>query len=183
MDTVVYVIPTDSGGFAAWATVLSALAAVASVLVAWIALSFSKRQMDMHERHNRLMSTPHLSGWNHQDGETETYSFTLENTGIGPAIIKSIVLTVDDEPAQGEGSDMVEDAAERLFPNIAKHHRFEMFTVGEFIPPNKKFEIYSIKAAGLRAEQLVQIVQARTKLVIHYESIYGEKHVYDSELE
>ncbi|MCQ4267407.1 hypothetical protein NAV28_09275 [Pseudomonas stutzeri] len=183
MDTVVYVIPTDSGGYAAWATGLSALAAVASVVVAFIALCFSKKQMAMHERHNRLMAKPHLSGWNHQDGETDTYSFTLENTGIGPAIIKSIVLTVDGKPAQGEGSEMVEDAAERLFPNIAKHHRFEMFTVGEFIPPSKKFEIYYIKAQGFSAEQLVQNVQARTKLVIHYESIYGEKHIYDSELE
>ncbi|MDH0084854.1 MAG: hypothetical protein GTN60_04825 [Pseudomonas stutzeri] len=181
MDTVVYVIPTDANGLAAWATLLSALAAAISAGIAGFALIFTKRQVDMHEKHNRLMATPHLSGWNHQDGETETYSFTLENTGIGPAIIKAITLTVDGHPAQGEGSDMIEDAAERLFPNVAKHHRFEMFTVGEFVPPNKKFEVYSIQAEGLSAEQLIKRAQTATKLVIHYESIYGDKYLYDSD--
>lgn len=183
MDTVVYVIPTDAGGLAAWATLLSALAAAISAGIAGLALIFTKRQVDMHEKHNRLMATPHLSGWNYEDGETNTYSFTLENTGIGPAIIKSILLTVDDQPAQREGSDMIEDAAERLFPNLAKLHRFEMFTVGEFIPPNKKYEVYGVQADGLTAKQLLERVQTRTKLVIHYESIYGDKYVYDSETE
>lgn len=180
IDSVVYVIPQAGGLLTEWATLLSAIAAIASVIIACVALWLTRKQIRMHEQHNRLMSTPHLSGWNHADCETGTYSFTLENTGLGPAIIKDILLKVDGQQMEGESAELVEAASDKLFPNIDKRDQYEMFVKGEFIPPSKKFEIYRIVTSQLHPDDITQQVQSRTHLVIRYESILGERYVYDS---
>jgi phosphatidylserine synthase len=86
VDAVVYVISPSGSGYAELATLLSAIAAFASVIVACVAVRLSHKQIKMFEQHNRLMATPHLSAWNRTDKKLKAYFFTLENNGLGPAI-------------------------------------------------------------------------------------------------
>jgi len=139
--------------------------------------------MKMHETHNQLMATPNLSGWNHVDEESGTYIFILKNTGLGPAIVNRICLTVDGQTIEGESADLITAAADKLFPDNEKAVGAEMFTVGEFISANQKFEILTITVAGLTAEEIGKLVRSKAKLAIKYSSIFGKQYLFDSDAE
>jgi len=179
VDAVVYVIPQEGSMLTEWTALLSAVAAIFSVVIACIALWYSRKQVQMHETHNRLMATPHLSGWTHIDSDENIYGYTLENAGIGPAVITNIKLEVDGEVVEGIGSELIERAADIALPYL-KTHSFEMFVVGEFIPAGKLFDIYKATSPDVSAEEIRLRFEERIKLTIQYESIFGETYTFDS---
>ena len=180
-DYVVYVVTAEAGWWSEVSTLLTALAAFASVFVACIALRFSARQIKMHELHNRRMATPHLSAWNSTDVKTRSYCYTLENNGLGPAIIREVSLWVDGQQLQGEGPDLLEAASKMLLGDIPYEQRAELFIVGEFIPPGKKFITTTVMLASHEPATIMAIAKARLRLLIRYDSILGDSFVYDSD--
>ncbi|UVE17860.1 hypothetical protein NVV93_00210 [Pseudomonas sp. LS44] len=181
VDSVVYVIPPSGSWFADLATLLSAIAALASVIVACIAVRFSHQQIKLHEQHNRRMVTPHLSGWAHTDPSHKTFFFTLENNGLGPAIAREIKFWVDGELQEGEGPDVLEAAAKKYLGAIDSNQRAEMFIVGEFIPPGRKFNTFTLMLREHEPHAIMAELKVRTRLLIRYESILGDSYVYDSD--
>ena len=179
VDAVVYVITPEGGTLSEWAGILYAAAAIFSVLIACLALWYSRQQVKMHERHNRLMATPNLSGWKHTDSEQGTFLYTLENTGIGPAIIKEITLEVDGKLVEGEGSDLIEAAIDIIVP-YEQTRKIEMFVKGEFISAGRRVEIYQASSPYLSEEEIEERLTKRAKLLIQYESIFGDAFTFDS---
>ena len=180
-DYVVYVVTAQEGWLSEVSTLLTALAAFASVFVACIAVRFSARQIKMHERHNRRMATPHLSAWNSTDVKTSSYCFTLENNGLGPAIIREVSLWVDGTQLQGEGPDLLEAASSMLLGDIPYEQHAELFIVGEFIPPGKKFNTTTVMLEDHEPAAVMAIAKGRLRLLIRYDSILGDSYVYDSD--
>lgn len=180
-DYVVYVVTAQEGWLSEVSTLLTALAAFASVFIACIAVRFSARQIKMHEQHNRRMATPHLSAWNSTDVKAKSYCFTLENNGLGPAIIREVSLWVDGERLQGEGPDLLEAASSRLLGDIPHEQHAELFIVGEFIPPGKKFNTTTVLLENQEPAAIMAIAKDRLRLLIRYDSILGDAFVYDSD--
>ncbi len=183
VDYVVYVIPEAASSLSEISNVLAAIASLASVLIACLALRFSNKQIKMHEQHNRLMATPHLSGWNHINSDSGTYTFTLENNGLGPAIVREISLLVDGKPLEGDGPELIEAAVEKMFAHETTNSGIEMFTTGEFIAVGKKFDILTIQVANKKAEDLRMYIAAKAQLLISYDSILGDSYFFDSEVD
>ncbi len=180
-DYVVYVVTAQEGWLSEVSTLLTALAAFASVFVACIAVRFSTRQKKMHEQHNRRMATPHLSAWNSTDVKARSYCFTVENNGLGPAIIREVYLWVDGTQLQGEGPDLLEAASSRLLGDIPYEQHAELFIVGEFIPPGKKFNTTTVMLEDHEPAAVMAIAKGRLRLLIRYDSILGDSYVYDSD--
>jgi hypothetical protein len=183
VDYVVYVIPEAASSLSEISNFLAAFASLVSVLIACLALRFSSKQIKIHEQHNRLMATPHLSGWNHINSDTDTYTFTLENNGLGPAIVREITLLVDGNPQEGKGSELIKAAVDKMFAHETINSGIEMFTTGEFIAVGKKFDILTIKITNKKAEDLRMYVAGKTQLLISYDSILGDSYLFDSELD
>nr|WP_093053483.1 hypothetical protein [Pseudomonas sp. NFPP33] len=158
-----------------------AVTEIASTFIAALALGFTGWQMWLQREHNRKMSMPHLSGWNHYAHGPELYAYTLENVGLGPAIIKAIRLEVDGNVIEGEGADLIQNATRILFDDMPSQQAWEMFTVGEVTPAGKKYEILSITPSRHTAEEVAELLRSRARLLIDYESILGDKFVFDSE--
>ncbi|TDF86250.1 hypothetical protein [Pseudomonas sp. H9] len=180
-DYVVYVVTAQEGWLSELSTLLTAFAAFASVLVACIAVRFSARQIKLHELHNRRMATPHLSAWNSTDVKARSYCYTLENNGLGPAIIREVNLWVDGQHVPGEGPDLLEAASKMLLGDMPYEQRAELFIVGEFIPPGKKFTTITFVPENHEPAVIMAIAKARLRLLIRYDSILGDSYVYDSD--
>ncbi|WP_394561831.1 hypothetical protein [Aquipseudomonas alcaligenes] len=161
----------------------SAVAAVASVVCALAALWYSNRQIKIHDQHNRKMAQPHLAGWNHISHDPELYVYSLENVGLGPAVIKSIRLEVDGNQIEGEGADLLENATELLLEGVGSERGWEMFTAETMLPVGRKYELLGVKPTHHTAEDVRQRVKDRARLVIQYESILGDKFTFDSDLD
>ncbi|MNY61646.1 hypothetical protein D3C86_1983460 [compost metagenome] len=57
-----------------------------------------------------------------------------------------------------------------------------MFIVGKFIPPDKKFNTFSIVLAdGDRGVVFLQ-ARERVRMLVRYDSILGDSYIYDSDL-
>lgn len=153
-----------------------------SDFIAGLALAFTAWQMYIQRKHNQKMSQPHLSGWNHQGHDPESYIFSLENVGLGPAIIKKISLRVEGKEITGEGSDLIQNAIPKIFHGIDYGDPgWEMFSTGEMIPSGKKYHILTVHPLNSTSETITSLMRKNARLVIHYESILGEKFLFDSE--
>lgn len=177
VDSVVYIISNDPGSD--WATSLSAIAAIFSVITACIALVFTHKQNKMHEKHNKLMATPYLSSMIGANEDTNEFSFQIENVGLGPAIIKEITVFINDVPLSGTFAEMVEKALTDLLPNRSSSY-LETFSVADRVPANKKYSIITVTSTGLSAYAIHAALSAAT-IEIKYSSIYDETYTYNSE--
>lgn len=156
------------------------ITAVASVVIAAVALGFTAWQMRLQRSHNQKMSLPYLSGWTHHGHDPELCVYTLENVGLGPAMVTAIRLEVDEQQIEGEGSDLIENAADLLLDGVSSERGWAMFTVGEMLPVGRKYEVLSVQPSHHAAKDITARIKSRAHLVIHYESILGEKFVFDS---
>jgi len=181
VDYVVYVVASQESWLTEAGTLLSAVAAFASVIVATLALRFSHKQINMHELHNRLMATPHLSPWNRTDPTTRTYFFTIENNGLGPAIIREVKLWVDGELLDGEGPDLIIAAGKKMLGDIPHEQSAELFVVGEFIPPGRKFNVSTVVLHDQDPQPVMAMSKVRVRMIVRYDSILGDAYVYDSD--
>lgn len=181
LDSVVYVVPEASSWVSEMAAVFSAGAAFFSVITAGLALWYTRKQIKDHERHNRLMATPHISGWTYVDSDKQKFQFTLENTGIGPAVIRSVTLHVGEEQIKGWSADLIDKAVKKLYGPLERKESFEMFMPGDIVPPGKKYVVISMKLENEAAAAVEEHILANITLKISYDSILGDSYKFDSE--
>jgi hypothetical protein len=72
-----------------------AVAALASVVIAFCAFVLTVWQVVTTRRHNRLSVKPFLTTWTDSDYDENRYGIKLINNGVGPALIKSFTIEVD----------------------------------------------------------------------------------------
>ena len=180
VDSVVYVIPQAGGFITEWATLLSAIATTASVVIAITAVFFTRKQVRMHEQHNRLMVQPHLDGMTIINTPECIYKYEITNNGIGPAILTHAEVFVDDKRVVAD--DEIE-AAMNILTTSVPHHRWghESPAVGAYITPGQCVELITIQSKdGFTANNFRDLVRKRSYLIVHYKSIYGQQFVFDS---
>jgi hypothetical protein len=155
---------------------------IISPVLAIIALSFTWRQNTLSKRHNRLMVTPHLDGMTLMiNSETHhTYQYFIINNGVGPAILNSSCLTIDDVEIGPE--DPIPTAVRKICPNIADvAFEHESAPVGAYIPAGTTVELVKIHCATkAAADEVKEKMENRARLTLTYKSIYDELHHFDS---
>ena len=181
LDYVIYIIPQEGGWLSDAAGLLAALAATFSTLVAIIALRNTRMQMELQQKHNNLMVTPHLSTKSLASVADKIFSFAITNNGLGPAVISKITVYAFGEIHEGDAGKPVRDNIYRLLGNEAAQVLSGSYTIGEFVPPGDKQIIYEVTGINKDPKLARADFFKDIRLVIEYESIYGAKYKYDSD--
>lgn len=162
-----------------WAVPLSAGAAVFSAIAALAAIWISVTQFRAAKEHNIRMVTPHLSSWRDLDDETGSFTITLTNDGIGPAIVKSVTVAIDGAPLTGQGSVLMDQVVSTVVGRYFKNKEFDMFLEGHYVSPQQTLDILHIRSDKYSCGELAKLMGERVRLSISYESILGQKYTYD----
>ena len=158
----------------------SVLIAAASVIIAWRALWLSKKQHESTVKHNKLSTIPSLT----TTVSSTHFRFMLENRGLGPAMIKKVVLFhKDDSILLSTNKRDVNEAeflrkifglnyGDRIAGSLSYFPKSAMFGTGQEMPiltVNKEKSDVTIEMFTKLAWEL--------DLYIEYESVYGDSFV------
>jgi hypothetical protein len=116
------------------------ITAIATAVIALVAVVISIIEARAARQHNRLSVRPHVSVRHHLGGSTGRLGITASNDGLGPALVNACVVEVDGTPMQeGEGNDNGWNAALKALDLY--QHKFAI----EVVAPNG-----TIPAGGTR---------------------------------
>jgi hypothetical protein len=160
-----------------------AVAALASVVIAFCAFVLTVWQVVTTRRHNRLSVKPFLTTWTDSDYDENRYGIELTNNGVGPALIKSFTIEVDGKKVSGEVSDQVKNALKILFPQREYTSSQSYVGLGYMMSAKEKRHLVDVQFTGNNLPKPDEVLQKlkRARLVIDYESIYREKYCLDTD--
>lgn len=149
---------------------------ISSAVIALCALGFTIWQGKIAREHNRLSFRPHLGTWRSADAEKGFYSIEIINNGIGPAIIKELIVSVDGKRIAGNGADVTEEALKILFPNTQYRSHHSFLDKGYAMAPKERCAFLQVQFLGnpLPSEEVVEHAMRRGDMRITYKSFYDE---------
>lgn len=155
----------------------------ASAVIALCALALTLWQAVVTRSHNKLSVKPYLQTWSHTDEANNRYQIDLMNNGIGPAFIKSFAIQVDGQTISGEGTEPMNKALKILFPQYSYHSHQAYVVSGYMMSEKESRPLVIIEFFGNQVPKLEVVNHAtkRTRLIIDYESIYGDKDRLDTD--
>ena len=164
--------PARGDGARGWQRLQSLLvlviAVVAIVLAAWEGLE--------NRRHNRLSVQPRMGGEysSGRQGDSQYVRISVENTGLGPAVIKSFRMYLDGkEVTRGDDSDR--DRWNQIIAVIASDGMVvnaHAFGAGYFFPAGRDFLLFEARGTTPATGSIADIAD-RLALDVCYCSIYG----------
>lgn len=164
---------------------LEVIISVASSLIALCALCFTIWQGFLTRKHNRISYKPHLTSWSHKELQQGIFALDVINNGLGPAVIKEFTISVDGEAIEGKGSSLVESAIRKIFAGKRYTAHYEFMGASYVMGAKDRCRVVVIKFEGTTIPTTNEVEQAieRTRLEINYESFYGDKFYFDSDIE
>lgn len=158
------------------------VAGISSSAIALCALGLTIWQAYVTRLHNKLSVTPYLTTWTHIELDRFHYTVEILNNGIGPALIKNFQVFLDGHEVPGEDLEIMQKALKIIFPNYNHHANGSYLSEGYMMSPKESRSLVSLQFLGPNFPRKEEIDHAnkRVKVLIEYESIYKEKHVYDS---
>ena len=176
MEYVIYISEAQAASTSTWTIGTS----IASVIIALTAVIFSLLQSRKTDKHNRLMVTPHISSITHVNSEKGITAITLENNGLGPALINDFSIHIDNIAVKG--NDIVEESLKRLLKDLPINEwGHESITTNSFLPAGGKIEVVTIVSSKISPEEVIQKLDSRILLQIDYRSIYGDRFTFNSD--
>jgi hypothetical protein len=158
------------------------IGAIASAIIATCAFFTATWQACATHKHNRLSVKPLLNTWT--EHSHHSYTVQLSNIGVGPALIDSFSIYVDDKKIDGVGSEPISKAVNILFPqNPPDILRRSHLSKGGALAANQSIDVVTLQFDQRTAltPELLEHLSKRVKLVIKYTSIYQNKvFTYDS---
>lgn len=145
---------------------------ISSIVIAITALAVTLWQAHIARKHNRLSLAPNLIV--HTDTGTNCCSFTLENNGLGPAVIKEFYLVVGDNEIPAANYDAQKKAMKML--KVPLHYSSYFVSIGEHIAPGKRIELLDIETGQQGdVEFFVKKLKQNLKYKVVYTSMYQDK--------
>lgn len=147
-----------------------------SIIVATSAVGMSIWQTMMTRQHNKLSVCPHLS-IDYDRRTTADIAFILNSSGLGPSKLISYKWIVNNKEFSVRSRQDYQDLFNVL--GVSNHHvEFYGPTIGRFV--EQGFSSFLVKwpnSANNEVHNIIkQCLESHTvKIVIEYESIYGEK--------
>lgn len=159
-----------------------AIAGLSSAIIALCAFGLTIWQACITREHNKLSVTPHLTTWTYSDKAKNIYVVELLNNGIGPALIDSFQIQVDDHPIIGEGTEPIEKALKILFPQYQYSSWQSFVSKGYMMSPKETRNLVTIQFHGERLPTPEEVEHAtkRARVLVEYESIYRDKSMLDT---
>lgn len=156
--------------------------AIASAIIAICAFFTATWQAYATYKHNRLSVRPLLNTW--QDFSQNRYKIQLSNIGIGPALIDSYCVFVDDKKIEGVNTEPIAKAVSILFPQNTPQILYSAYLAkGSALATNQSIDVVILEfdPSKLPTPGVLEHAINRAKLVIKYTSIYqNETFTYDS---
>jgi len=147
--------------------------AIAGLIIALAAAITTIWQGVLTRRHNRLSVKPMIR-IDRNSITGQPFNITLKNTGVGPAIIKSIQFIVDGkripENSQDPGKEVL-DALRLETHNFYEIYPNESFAAGE---PHIVFESIKPMKSDMEAVKRQETFK-RLGIIVNYQSIYEER--------
>jgi hypothetical protein len=143
-------------------------------LIAFLALSFTIWQGYLTRKHNRITVKPSLFVFNDFMSGGHDKGIFIVNNGVGPAIIKEIIVVVDGDSVRIDNN---KEAYERIMQKLdltSDKVLFKVVPTGFYIPAQKQ-ERFLWSVNGIYRDTVIEKGFNRLNYVIHYESVYGEK--------
>ncbi len=149
---------------------------IASVIVAFIALLLAIYEGRAQRQHNRLSVRPKLGLSVSTATDSEDAYISLENSGLGPALIKSFRLLVDDKDVREIGLKNWTEVTKVL--GLPQGAIYSYVGKGGVFPAGEKVKIVSVSFREKEnpKERIKQIRDAFRRLGFHikYSSFYNE---------
>jgi hypothetical protein len=146
--------------------------AIAALIVSLSALAVGVYEASLQRAHDRAEVWPNLEVGTFTSGEGA--KIFVHNTGLGPAVVEAIAVTVDDKPLRtwrGVLQVLLGDSS-RAFGNTS------LFDHG--VRPGDNVELLGLPTASLPTPFWQQI--GRVKLRICYRSVFDERWIVDAKL-
>lgn len=123
-----------------------------------------------------------MRAWSHRD-DNGFLRVDVLNNGIGPALIKCFIVYVDGHEVKGQDLEIVRKAVNLLFPNYNHTIPYNaLLAEGYMMAANENRCLVSVNFTGPNTPTDAEIEHAtkRVRILIKYESIYGDGDEYDS---
>lgn len=144
---------------------------IGTLFIAVLALITSVWNAYSTRKHNRLSVKPNLTV--HNEISSERIIFSLENNGVGPAIIKSFALISGDKEITCIDGLAYDSALDNLGVNLY-HERYTP-SIEEHIPAQKVIQLFkTLSQQEVNLEQSLETVLQNLKFKVVYTSIYEE---------
>ena len=148
-------------------SVSAIVAAIAAVLVA----AYEAR---INREYQRISVWPRIQQSN-SFVPGEPYRRIVSNVGVGPALIRSVQVSVDGVPRRTWG-EIVKALAGKPIPG----HVYSSLNAGAVVLPSKEITVLQLPAGDEAKLFWEQTQTARLTIQICYSSLYGESWVSDS---
>lgn len=151
------------------------IVSIVSVIIASFAFGLAIWNFLATRKHNRLLVTPHLIV--HHDTSQNGLIYTLENNGVGPAIITEFSLITSNQKYPLDKPGVYDEVLNDLEAYV-EHERY-VPSVGEYISAGKKIELFKCLEVGDNDELQSKIRKILDNLEckVVYTSIYKEKSI------
>jgi len=149
--------------------------ALASAIVAGSALIVTVWSAWATRRHHRLSVRPHISKLTEVETSGKKAGFVIVNSGLGPALIKSIRIFVDGEEHIIKRPSHWKDLIDKLDLPM---DGFKYYIIGEKDAINagsRELLLQIFFPTEMSNHDKILRELQRIKVVINYESMYGEK--------
>ena len=159
------------------------IGANAAAIIALCALFVATYQVVATRRHNRLSVRPHIEVTPNRTLDTlGRFAVTLRNNGLGPAIIESYEVTLDDKPIPLAESSVAEGMIAGLIKKPLQQFSYFRILSNMAIAKDQEVVLLSITFGILSREEYDATIKLLDRLGarIKYRSMYREPFVYDS---
>ncbi len=161
------------------------LTGVSSVVIALCVLIFTILSGWFTQRHNKLSVKPHLTTWITQRSQQHYYCLELVNNGLGPALITSMEITLDNQVIQGKATEPIDTVIQALFVDAQYKTETSFFDIGYSMPVDERRALVSIQFLEpfTITPEIFEERMKRCGLYIRYKSFYNDKFSYSSDIE
>lgn len=144
-----------------------------ATVIALSALFVSLYEAYRGRRHDRLSVRPWLCVYKKKDKDKET-GLRLVNNGIGPAIINSFNVYLDNQLVSKPGSNFWKEIITKFKIDMDKVS-FRTFVVPFWLPAREDLPLFALKLEVADSEEgkLFNSIIERIKIVIEYQSCYA----------
>ena len=150
--------------------------AIATTVIAVISLFVSVFQMREARRFDTVSMTPRIEFTRHFETGAEFFGVTINNTGLGPCIVRKLEVLVDDQPFDLSTTIGWKDAvkAAGIGNRGMTYHSFED---GDILRAGVESPLVGAAYDKLTAENRDLLKQAVARMTLHitFESMYGER--------
>jgi len=138
-----------------------------AMFVALSSLAIALYEVRMMREHDRISVWPYVSAFNSDSGGS--YTFNVRNVGIGPALVRSFEVVVDDKPRKNWG-EVLDAFAVDLHETPSS---YSTFGAGTVLLPGATSTLLSI-GAGATEQAFHRSAETRMHARICYCSLYEQ---------